>query len=324
MNPAAPLRRFPLRTRLTLLTAVAVAVAVACWLLTREQLRDELDTTLQNIRVPPGYLADTVRNCRDTDPPTDEDVLPGIASGQVVAADGKRCVGPNSQPVEVAAEDAEVAAGVREEALRDGSTEDGKAVRVLTKRVADRPGLPGYAVSVSRPLSEIDGALDTLALLLTAVAGVGVLGAATAGCRTCSNASGGRPRRAACPAPDSACRSWTVRSGRRAARCRCDRRRAGARSRSYGSRELRSRRRGRRAADRRRVTGRVRGRVTGERPGACTGGRVNPVPRYHACGLSPVAAHAALDPARRTPPSTRRGLRRPGKPRRGRLASPGS
>ncbi|KAF4406636.1 sensor histidine kinase, partial [Streptomyces lycii] len=174
------------RTRLTLLTAVAVAVAVAvsafaCWFLTRDQLRDELDNTLRTISIPPGYVTGTIRNCRAGDPTTDEDVLPGIASGQVVGADGRRCVAPNSQPVKVREADTEVASGAADEVLRDGVTDSGEPVRVLTKRVAEGPDIPGYAVSVSRPLSEIDGALDTLALLLAAVAGVGVLGAATAG-----------------------------------------------------------------------------------------------------------------------------------------------
>jgi two-component system sensor histidine kinase MprB len=94
-----------------------------------------------------------------------------------VLADGSRCVHPNSQPVEVQEADAEVAAGLREEALHDGRTDDGQAVRVLTRQA----GPAGTAISVSRPLSETESALNTLALLLVAVAGAGVLGAASAG-----------------------------------------------------------------------------------------------------------------------------------------------
>ncbi|MZE75985.1 HAMP domain-containing protein, partial [Streptomyces sp. SID5475] len=175
-----------MRTRLTLLTAVAVAVAVAvsafaCWFLTRDQLRSQLDASLRNVNVPPTYIAQTVRDCESTDPPTNERTLPGIAYGQVVTDDGRRCVGFNSRPVRVAPEDTEVAAGTRDTVLRDGVTESGEPVRVLTERPGPRDGVTGYAVSVSRPLSEIQEPLDTLALLLTAVAGIGVLGAATAG-----------------------------------------------------------------------------------------------------------------------------------------------
>ncbi|MET8678486.1 HAMP domain-containing sensor histidine kinase [Streptomyces sp. NPDC004647] len=181
----APLRRFnrlPLRSRLALLTAVAVAVAVAvsafaCWFLTRNQLRDELDNALRSTVIPADYANLMLRNCQDSDPTTNPKVLPGSPSGQVVLAGGERCVGPNSQPVEVQDADAEVAAGLREEVLHDGATESGQEVRVLTKRA----GPAGTAVSISRPLSEIDSTLNTLALLLAAVAGVGVVGAATAG-----------------------------------------------------------------------------------------------------------------------------------------------
>ncbi|NJQ00051.1 HAMP domain-containing histidine kinase [Streptomyces sp. PLAI1-29] len=180
------MRRLPLRTRLTLLTAVAVAVAVAvsafaCWFLTRDQLRGQIDTSLRNVRVPPEFLSRTVADCRATTPQADRRVLPGIAYGQVVTEDGGRCVADNSQPVEVTAADAEVAAGTRDEVLRDGVTEDGEPVRVLTRRVGPAGGAPGYAVSVARSLRDVEEPLGTLALLLTAVAGVGVLGAATAG-----------------------------------------------------------------------------------------------------------------------------------------------
>ncbi|MFI1956259.1 ATP-binding protein [Streptomyces xinghaiensis] len=185
-RPGRTVRRLPLRTRLTLLTAVAVAVAVAvsafaCWFLTRDQLRSQLDASLRNVNVPPTYIAQTVRDCESTDPPTNERTLPGIAYGQVVTDDGRRCVGFNSRPVRVEPEDTEVAAGTRDTVLRDGMTESGEPVRVLTRRPGPGEGVTGYAVSVSRPLSEIEEPLDTLALLLTAVAGIGVLGAATAG-----------------------------------------------------------------------------------------------------------------------------------------------
>lgn len=176
--------RLPLRARLALLTAAAVAVAVAvsavaCWLTTRKQLREELDQSLRASSVNVGYLRLTMDNCQPTDPATNKDAPPTVASVQIVGDDGRRCVGPDSRPVRVVGSDVAVARGVRQDTLHDGTTDGGTAVRVLTKRMslADTQ----LTVSISRPLSEIDGALDTLTLVLALVAGVGVLGAATAG-----------------------------------------------------------------------------------------------------------------------------------------------
>ncbi|TJZ53114.1 HAMP domain-containing histidine kinase [Streptomyces piniterrae] len=176
--------RLPLRARLTLLTAAAVAVAVAvsalaCWLLTRTQLRDEVDNSLQNVTVPPAYLQYTYDNCRPTDPTENENAPPSYYNVQVVQVDGSRCVGPNSQPVRVQAADLAVAQGLRRDTLHDATTGTGADVRVLTKHM-DVQGVQ-FAVSISRPLSEISSALNTLALLLAAVAGLGVVGAGTAG-----------------------------------------------------------------------------------------------------------------------------------------------
>ncbi|MEU8571507.1 HAMP domain-containing sensor histidine kinase [Streptomyces pathocidini] len=173
--------RLPLRSRLALLTALAVAVAVAasafaCWFLVRGQLRGQLDEALIKTEVGARYATLALNNCRESDASTTQQVLPGAPSGQVVLSDGRRCVGPNSQPVEVQGADTEVAAGVREQALHDGTAKNGQSVRVLT-----RPAGPGIAVSVSRPLSDVQAQLNTLALLLAAVAGIGVVGAATAG-----------------------------------------------------------------------------------------------------------------------------------------------
>ncbi|MFE2227860.1 sensor histidine kinase [Streptomyces kronopolitis] len=174
--------RLPLRERLTLLTAAAVAVAVAvsalaCWLLTRTQLRDEVDNTLQNVTIGPEYLQTTYVNCRASDPAENKNVPPGFYNVQIVRGDGSRCIGLNSQPVKVQAADVAVAQGVQGDTLHDAVTTNGTDVRVLTKRVQ---GLPS-AVSISRPLTEVDSALNRLALLLAAVAGLGVVGAGTAG-----------------------------------------------------------------------------------------------------------------------------------------------
>ncbi|MFI1307118.1 HAMP domain-containing sensor histidine kinase [Streptomyces sioyaensis] len=176
--------RLPLRSRLTLLTAAAVAVAVAvsalaCWLLTRAQLRDEVDNSLQNVSVPADYLQLTYAPCQPTDPTESKNAPPSYYNVQIVQVDGSRCIGPNSQPVRVQRADVAVAQGVERDTLHDAVTTGGVDVRVLTKHI----GVQGvqFAVSISRPLTEVNSALNRLALLLAAVAGLGVVGAGTAG-----------------------------------------------------------------------------------------------------------------------------------------------
>ncbi|MEU8891314.1 HAMP domain-containing sensor histidine kinase [Streptomyces sp. NPDC048442] len=175
------LRTLRIRTRLALLVTTAVAVAVAlsaaaCWLLTQNQLRSELDNTLQNSRASTDYLRTTAGNCRDTAFPGGQ-TLPGSAYVQIVLEDGSRCVGPGSTPVRVQKVDQAVAIGIATETLHDGVDTDGKDVRVLTRRDPSTH----FTVSISRPLSEIDTPLNNLALVLLLVAGLGIVGAGAAG-----------------------------------------------------------------------------------------------------------------------------------------------
>ncbi|PRH77444.1 two-component sensor histidine kinase [Streptomyces solincola] len=181
-GPVARFRALPLRSRLALLTAVAVAVAVAavsvtCWLLTRAQLRDELDNSLENLSVPLAGQREAALNCRRADQPAPPDAGPTYVDWQLVEPDGGRCVGAGSAAVTVQRDDVLVAQGGSRSALHDGRTDGGRTVRVYTQR---DPGT-GYTVSMSRPLDEIDGALNRLALVLTGLAGLGVLGAGAAG-----------------------------------------------------------------------------------------------------------------------------------------------
>ncbi|MEU6062316.1 HAMP domain-containing sensor histidine kinase [Streptomyces sp. NPDC047097] len=181
-GPLARFRSLPLRSRLALLTTVAVAVAVAavsvaCWLLTRAQLRDEMDSALANLSVPLGGQREAALNCRRTAQPAPADAGPSYVNWQLVVPDGGRCVGAGSAAVAVQRADVEVAQGGAASALHDGRTDSGQTVRIFTERDANT----GYTVSMSRPLGEIDGALNRLALVLTALAGLGVLGAGAAG-----------------------------------------------------------------------------------------------------------------------------------------------
>lgn len=183
-GPVSRFRTLPLRSRLALLVATAVAVAVAaaavtCWLLTRAQLRSELDNSLQNTSVLGAEVQAALRNCATGSNP-ETTTTTAYLFIQVVDTNGNRCVFPYSEPVKVQAQDISVARHVIDESLHNSTTEEGAAVRVHTERVFVGPGAQA-AVSVSRPLAEIDASLNRLALLLTAVAGLGVVGAGAAG-----------------------------------------------------------------------------------------------------------------------------------------------
>ncbi|RJL26455.1 HAMP domain-containing sensor histidine kinase [Bailinhaonella thermotolerans] len=169
------MRRAPLRARLTLLTALAVAAAIAvsaaaCWFLVRGQLNHQLDESLTGRRAgpPPPHLCE--------EPPPDARLRPFLFVQQVVWADGRTCTAPGERAVRVTPADLAVAAGRSRETLRDGVAADGTEMRVFT-----RPAGPGVALLTARSRTELEDSLRGLALLLAGVAAVGVLGAATAG-----------------------------------------------------------------------------------------------------------------------------------------------
>ncbi|MFF2526657.1 sensor histidine kinase [Streptomyces liangshanensis] len=184
-----------MRSRLALLVATAVAVAVAavaaaCWLLTRAQLQSELDNSLRNTSLAQltSTATEAVNNCVSGSN-AQAAATPGFANFQVVLADGQRCVARGSEPVKVDTSDKNVAEGTLDASLHSSTTDKGASVRVFTRpgeiSLPTPPGVPNVrakvAVSVSRPLSEIDNSLNRLALLLAAVAGIGVVGAGAAG-----------------------------------------------------------------------------------------------------------------------------------------------
>uniref|UniRef100_A0AAU2V5R0 histidine kinase n=1 Tax=Streptomyces sp. NBC_00003 TaxID=2903608 RepID=A0AAU2V5R0_9ACTN len=183
----AVLRRYramPLRSRLAMLVAMAVAVAVAavavtCWLLTRAQLRAELDTTLRNTSAPASLVLTALQTCN-----SQGSLPPGqkpFAYIQVVLPDGTRCVAPDSPPVRVKPQDIAVARArsLKAETLHSSTTEGGMDVRVHTQ-FQEFDGR-WVTVSLSRPLTEVDSALNRLALLLAGLAGIGVIAAGAAG-----------------------------------------------------------------------------------------------------------------------------------------------
>ncbi|GGS70422.1 two-component sensor histidine kinase [Planobispora rosea] len=195
--------RRSLRARLTVLVAATVAVAIAvcagaCWFIVRSALLEQVDRSLDGPRLRESAwiidrcLGDTAIG--DTPPPRDipppgearpglgERVLPrglppNLPPIQLVDAAGRVCaVGDTA--IEVVPADLALAKAPKGAyaAPRDGVTEDGAEVRVMTRSIGS-----GYAVMEARELGEFQTTLTGLAGILAGVAGLGVVGAATAG-----------------------------------------------------------------------------------------------------------------------------------------------
>ncbi|MBT2408332.1 MULTISPECIES: cell wall metabolism sensor histidine kinase WalK [unclassified Streptomyces] len=188
MSPAARFRGLPLRSRLALLVAVAVAVAVAavaavCWVMVRAQLRDQLDRSLMATNASAEVLRTLREGCvnRPAAEPTQEIAGNLNATVQIVTADGTHCWVSGLPTLPVTAADTEVAAGERSRTLHDATTTDGVEMRVYTMSVRANPGGPVFAISIAKPLADIDKPLSTLAWVLLLVSGIGVVGAGAAG-----------------------------------------------------------------------------------------------------------------------------------------------
>ncbi|MFD4762677.1 sensor histidine kinase [Streptomyces sp. NPDC058439] len=183
------LRALPLRTRLALLVAVAVAVAVAavaaaCWFVTRVQLEQQMDASLRSSKVDNIYLRTLYNYCQGTSP-----LPPPPFTGytvQLIDSQGTVCIAPKAVAMHVSPADIAVAEGRQRDALHSAKNADGEKMRVYTYAPVQIIPVPGgttgsIAVSIARPMSEIDDPLSTLAWVLLAVSGIGVGGAGAAG-----------------------------------------------------------------------------------------------------------------------------------------------
>ncbi|MGV9286807.1 sensor histidine kinase [Streptomyces sp. NPDC003719] len=181
-------RSLPLRSRLALLVAAAVAFAVAavsvtCWFVVRNQLYHQLDDQLRGEQVSSQLLQSMLANCRSADP----QALPQAPNAPIVTilySDGSTCVDPGSEQMRVQEADVAVADGLAESTLHTGRTTDGTTVRVYTRPVVDRltkQVQPGIAVSVAKPVKEVTEPLSSLVWVLLLVSGIGVVGAGAAG-----------------------------------------------------------------------------------------------------------------------------------------------
>ncbi|MFE6162937.1 sensor histidine kinase [Streptomyces sp. NPDC056486] len=179
-------RGMPLRSRLAMLVAFAVAVAVAaaavvCWFVVRNALMSSLDDALSTNRIQTADVVSRIDrngNCqrsviRDKDDP---DLFKQTI--QVVDQHGGHCVIVGTQSIKVTEADTAVAKRDSGEVYHTATASNDAKYRVLTYPL---DGPQGLAVTVARPLSEVDDTLDNLVLVLAFVAGIGVLGAGAAG-----------------------------------------------------------------------------------------------------------------------------------------------
>jgi two-component system sensor histidine kinase MprB len=174
-----------LRARLALLVAAAVAAAVAvasvaAFLITRAELRDQVDQSLLRFTRIPDQAAGIPdqaarRRLRDLEQlcvagPVQSPV-PELFSLQFLRRDGTTCrLVTGGTAVPVGSRALQVARGERGTLLEDAET-DGVHLRVLT---APRPGGDDGAVQLARPLTEVDRTTAGLGLLLGLVAMAGV------------------------------------------------------------------------------------------------------------------------------------------------------
>jgi two-component system sensor histidine kinase MprB len=185
-------RSLPLRSRLALLVAAAVAFAVAavsvtCWFLVQGKLYEQVDADLRRgIRAPGPDLLNALNSCTTT-PGKD---IPPFRNNyvQVVKEDGTACALANSiGKVNVTQSDkTAIKSGNLDKAyFREGTDEDGDAVRVMLKPLATstadgQPG-PNVGLMIAVSLKSTQSTLNDLALILLLVSGIGVAGAGAAG-----------------------------------------------------------------------------------------------------------------------------------------------
>jgi two-component system, OmpR family, sensor histidine kinase MprB len=191
-------RTLPIRTRLSLLVAAAVAFAVAavsvtCWFIVRGKLYEEVDNDLESMvsrALPKEWVEENVLTACPRAPSRATVFGPKVKGySQVVRTDGSLCVFPTSTgTVKVAGSDTDMAESprIKSATIRNGTDSDGNSVRVLaTALVVEDPGgqyvVQNTAYVVALPLQGTESTLNELALLLLLASGIGVVGAGAAG-----------------------------------------------------------------------------------------------------------------------------------------------
>ncbi|WP_225833882.1 cell wall metabolism sensor histidine kinase WalK [Streptomyces sp. NK08204] len=190
-------RALPLRARLAVLVAAAVAFAVAavsvsCWFIVQGKLYHQVDDRLSGIgsrTLTADEVTAVVAACPQN--AEDSDGRPSLVFLQVVTANGRTCVVPNSEGVSVKVTATDRAAAknpsLRTRIFHNSTDSKGNDVRVMITAVpvgAVGPTIepyPGVAVMVSLSLKDTQKTLNDLALILLLTSGVGVVGAGAAG-----------------------------------------------------------------------------------------------------------------------------------------------
>ncbi|MEU9150250.1 HAMP domain-containing sensor histidine kinase [Streptomyces sp. NPDC048417] len=179
-------RGLPIRARLSMLVAAAVAFAVAavsvtCWFIVQGRLYDQLEADLQKVHGPAQMAAQRILfDCSQT--VANSNGL-RISYAQVVKTDGSICLDPDSTGVvKVAQSDKEViqAGTLGTLYFRNGTDKDGNPLRVMTQVFATESG-SHVGLLTAVPLKSTQDTLKDLALILLLVSGIGVLGAGAAG-----------------------------------------------------------------------------------------------------------------------------------------------
>ncbi|MFJ3304402.1 ATP-binding protein [Streptomyces sp. NPDC086549] len=188
-------RALPIRARLSMLVAAAVAFAVAavsvtCWFIVQRKLYDEVDDRLSGIgprTLNPAQVSALLATCPQTT--DDSNGRPSFLYLQVVTTDGKTCVLPDSEGVvKVTATDRQIAKNpnLRIRTSHNSADSRGNDVRVMTFNVPmgfgpDSEPYPDVAVMAAVSLKDTQRTLNDLALILLLVSGIGVIGAGAAG-----------------------------------------------------------------------------------------------------------------------------------------------
>jgi len=184
-----------LRSRLAMLTAAAVAVAIAlsalaCWFLVRDSLYQQVHDSLVGAP-PPGGGNQRLVSCDSSveaalakvKTVSDEGPLHTAKfDNQFVAADGTVCFPLGStKGIRISPTDLSAVASGKQPTYREGQYLDGTPAEV---RVMSGPttinGKP-YVLLTAVPVDAVQDSLRSLALLLAGVAGLGVIGAGVTG-----------------------------------------------------------------------------------------------------------------------------------------------
>ncbi|MER5911853.1 HAMP domain-containing sensor histidine kinase [Streptomyces sp. NPDC001982] len=190
-------RSLPIRSRLSLLVAAAVAFAVAavsmtCWFIVRNQLYEQVDNRLASMNgtIAPEDVTAYLATCSHTATSSDSTNMRYVYL-QLVTADGKFCVLPglSAGAVRTTATDKAVAANPdpRISTFHNSTDTEGNDVRVKTVAIPlglgpnRRMAYPDVALMQAVSLEDTEKTLNDLAIVLLLVSGIGVLGASAAG-----------------------------------------------------------------------------------------------------------------------------------------------